>query len=73
MAQESRILKKGAFKLTGPRRLGSDVPPVAVTSDVRIVADGPESVLLEVTCACGRKARIQCDYAPAPTPAPGAE
>ncbi len=73
MAQESRILKKGAFKLAGSRRLGSDIPAGTVTPDVRIVADRPEGVLLEVTCACGRKARIQCDYAPAPTPAPGVD
>lgn len=32
----------------------------------RIVQQSETGVLVEVTCACGRKTQLQCDYAAAP-------
>ncbi len=74
-----RILKSQDIELEGQYRL--DVPqgelaraalqqPGAVTGPARacILENHPDHALIEVTCSCGAKMILKCDYAGAQTP-----
>lgn len=65
------ILKSNNVKLEGRFRLdaGQDAPNssnkrnVTLTSaQVRIVENHPEFAVMEVTCGCGAKIHIRCEY-----------
>ena len=67
-----RILKSNDVKLEGQFQLdvtkaGSGMPGQQVaassTPQVRVVENNPEYAVIEVTCGCGRKMSLQCDYA----------
>ena len=69
-----RILKSSDVKLEGQFRLdtGREVPNSANEKNaalspagVRIVENHPEFAVMEVTCRCGDKTHIRCEYAPA--------
>jgi len=74
-----RILKSNDVKLEGQFHLdvakaGSDIPGQQVaassTPQVRVVENNPEYAVIEVTCCCGRKMSLKCDYAGAAVQAP---
>jgi len=56
------ILKKSRIKMVRPRCVG-DVSG-ADRPQARIVERGETGVVIEVTCSCGKKLTLQCDYAP---------
>jgi len=68
-----RILKSGDVDLDGQYRL--DLAPedldagepahagvVAATPQARIVESHPEHAVVEVTCSCGAKVYVKCEY-----------
>lgn len=66
-----RILKSNDVKLEGQFHLdvakaGSGMPRQQVaassTPEVRVVENNPEYAVIEVTCCCGRKMSLKCDY-----------
>jgi len=66
------ILKSNDVKLEGRFRLdvGQDIPNSANAknatlppAEVRIVEDHPEFAVMEVTCGCGTRTHIKCQYA----------
>lgn len=59
----SGIVKRSRVKLAGPRSLGT---PGSFRPEARIVRQDATGATIEVTCACGRKTYLRCDYA-APT------
>ena len=74
-----RILKNEDVILQGQYHLGAGRSEVgeneplqknAVSASTRasIVEDHPEFTVLEVTCTCGSKIRVKCEYANAKTP-----
>ena len=74
-----RILKSNDVKLEGQFHLdvtqaGSDLPKqqVAASSEpqVRVLENHPEYAVIEVTCCCGRKMSLKCEYAGAEAQAP---
>ncbi len=68
---ETNILKSGDAKIEGrfhlnvdpgarpapPQRQNPNLPP-----QVRIVEKHPEFAVLELTCSCGNKSYIRCEY-----------
>ena len=67
------VIKSSDVKFEGEFQVDIDVPtgqpaPVppqvaaAATPQVVIVENNPEYALIELTCACGAKSRIQCRY-----------
>jgi len=69
-----RILKAGDIKLEGRFRLDvaqpgqnveKDKSAILSTPQVRITENHPEFAVIEVTCRCGSKTYIRCDYAAA--------
>ena len=69
-----RILKANDIKLEGQFRLNVGQPgqntqrdksAVLSTSQVRIAENHPEFAVIEVTCCCGSKTLLRCDYAAA--------
>jgi len=67
-----RILKSKDVKVEGRflldvANLGSDLPrPQAAalaTPQVRVLENHPQYAVIEVTCGCGRKMSLKCDYA----------
>ena len=68
---ETNILKSSDVKIEGrfhlnvdpgprpapPQRKNRDLPP-----QVRIVEKHPEFAVLELTCSCGNKSYIRCEY-----------
>ncbi len=69
------ILKENDVKLEGRFLLSAEQPvpklknQKAVASAVpqaHIVENTPEFAVIEVTCRCGTKARIRCEYADTP-------
>jgi hypothetical protein len=78
MAQPAnRVLKSDDVEVDGRLHLdlGGAVPPtqngrnVAVgKQSVRILENQNEYAVMEVTCSCGRKTIIRCDYAGATRP-----
>ena len=70
-----RILKSENCKLEGEyhldiERAGLDLPKqTAATScapQVRMLENNPEYAVIEVTCSCGTKISIRCEYAGEP-------
>ena len=75
----SRILKASDVKVEGTFTL--DLSPVEagapkqtstalVEPQVRIVKSESDFSVIEITCSCGEKLSIRCDYAAAKAPAP---
>ena len=71
-----RILKGNDVKLEGCFRLdaGQSSPGSAnqrnagsVPAQVRITENHPEFAVIEVTCGCGAKTHIKCEYTNAPS------
>jgi len=71
-----RILKAGDIKLEGQFHLDvaqhrpiqqKDKNAVLSTPQVRIMEKHSEFAVIEVTCCCGSKTYIRCDYAAAQT------
>lgn len=67
-----RILKSKDVKVEGRflldvANLGSDLPkPQAAaltTPQVRVLENHPQYAVIEVTCGCGRKMSLKCNYA----------
>lgn len=64
-----RILKSHNVKMEGRFRLGTGQTPQSSgrketgAAQVRIVEKHPEFAVVEVTCPCGEKTGIRCDYA----------
>jgi len=60
------ILKADEVTLDDPLQLGFDPmtqPPCASTGPrVRIAQNHAQYAVLEVTCSCGRKTQVRCDY-----------
>lgn len=78
-SQTGHILKGNAVKLEGTFRLDAGGPPTAspnktnvtsVPAQARIVENHPEFAVIEVTCRCGEKTNIKCQYPDAKTPEP---
>ena len=42
--------------------------PASTTPTARIVENHPEFAVVEVTCSCGTKTHLKCEYAGAETP-----
>jgi hypothetical protein len=66
-----RILKSNEVKLEGQFHLdaanaGSDMPrqqaAASSTPQVRVLENNTEYAVIEVTCCCGRKMSLKCDY-----------
>jgi hypothetical protein len=67
-----RIIKSDNVKLEGqfhldPANAGSDLPrPQAAAlaePEVRILENHPQYAVIEVTCSCGNKMSLKCEYA----------
>lgn len=74
-----RILKSNDVKLEGQFHLdmmqtGSHGPKSQAAAlsapKVRVLENHPQYAVIEVTCSCGRKISIKCDYAGAAAQAP---
>jgi hypothetical protein len=74
-----RILKSNDVKLEGQFTLdvakaGSNLPKQQVAASsapqVRILENHQEYAIIEVTCCCGTKLSLKCEYAGAPAQAP---
>lgn len=77
-----RILKSDQVELEG--RLQLDLPHVrpdpskcatvtSVTQQARMVESHPEFVVIEITCSCGRRTYLKCEYANGESPAEAAQ
>jgi hypothetical protein len=73
-----RILKSEDFKLEGQFRLdiaprSPDLPKQTVTATsapkIRLLENHPEYAVIEVTCSCGTKISVRCEYADVPASA----
>jgi len=72
-----RILKGSDVKLEGRFHLGLGLSATApngrninlTSPQVRIVDKQPSFAVIELTCSCGLKTRIRCDYAEPNAPA----
>ena len=78
-APSGRVLKSSEVKLEGTCQLqggagGTDTvssaPRTSVTPKVRIVESDTDFALLEVTCRCGQRTLVRCEYAPQSAAAP---
>ena len=67
-----RILKSEDFKLEGQFHLeigqrSPDLPKQTVTATsapkIRMLENHPEYAVIEVTCSCGTKISVRCEYA----------
>ena len=74
------ILKGSNVKLEGPFHLNTEeVAPgsakgkdvASATPQVSIVENQPEFAVIEITCSCGTKTYVRCEYAAAESPAEG--
>ena len=79
MRTAGRILKSNDVKLEGQFHLGaaqdgSDSPKQQVTASsapqVRILENHEQYAIIEVTCSCGTKMSLKCDYSGAAAQAP---
>lgn len=70
------VLKATEVQSAAPLQLALNptTPPAAAgptpssqPACVRIAENHPEYALVEVTCSCGKKTYVHCDYAPAQT------
>ena len=76
-----RILKasdvqfEGVFKLELSPTVASTAAPTntgTVPQKITMVENTPEFALVEVTCSCGTKTLVRCEYAPGQAPAQAA-
>ena len=73
-----KVMKKNDVAVGGSVRIGPDhghapvrtnvssraCPPTAgVAQQARIIESNAEYAIIEITCACGTKSHIQCNYA----------
>jgi len=74
-----RILKSNDVRLEGRFNLevtnaGSNVPKQQVAASaepqVRVLENNPQYAVIEVTCCCGRKTSLKCEYAKAAAQGP---
>jgi len=74
-----RILKSNDVKLEGQFHLdlakaGLDLPKqqgsVSSSPKVRILENHPQYALIEITCSCGKRLSLKCEYAGAAAEAP---
>ncbi len=74
-----RILKRNDVKLEGQFHLdaanaGLNLPKHGIAASsapkVRILENHPEYAVIEVTCSCGAKMSLKCEYAGAAAQAP---
>lgn len=58
------VVRAARVRVTGePVRIGAPAPTSAAHEPaVRIVRDGDVIQALEVTCSCGERIRIRCEY-----------
>lgn len=79
MRTAGRILKSNEVKLEGQFHLdtaqaGLDSPKQQVAASsapqVRILENHPEYAVIEVTCSCGTRMSLKCEYAGAAAKAP---
>lgn len=68
---QANLLKSNEVKVEGQFHLDAGVTPAPpqkqanptlVAPQVRILEDHPEYALLELTCTCGNKSHIRCQY-----------
>lgn len=68
----SRVLKKDEVIVEGQRHLDVDVSRANMqqgvgaatgAAQVRIVENSSEFAVIEVTCSCGKKTHLKCQYA----------
>ena len=66
----SGIIKKDSVRMAeAPRQLGdAATPPAAMGPAARILEQNETGVQIEITCACGQKTYLQCEYAAGPSP-----
>jgi hypothetical protein len=60
-----RVRLDGALSHAGGPAVGGTAPRgagVAGVTSARIVKTAPDHVMIEVTCACGTKTMLKCDY-----------
>ena len=68
----SEVNFEGVFKLELTPTAASTAAPTstaAVPQKITIVENTPEFALVEVTCSCGTKTLVRCEYAPGQAPA----
>lgn len=60
------VLKKSQVRLA-PEDSGPPGAPTPATrgAQARLLRDGADGAVIEVTCPCGRKVQVRCLYAPA--------
>ena len=60
-----RILRSNSVKLEGRFRLSSpnEKSAASAPSQVRILENHPQFAVIEITCACGAKIHVKCEYA----------
>jgi hypothetical protein len=70
-SQTGRVLKADEVKIEGTYRLDINRPvkraanpgtSVSSSPQVRIVENNAEYVVVELTCGCGNKTRVRCEY-----------
>jgi hypothetical protein len=68
----THVLKSSNVELQGRLQLDIASPPPGVakakgakliTPQVRIVENSPEFAVMEITCSCGSKINVRCEYA----------
>ena len=70
-----KVIKSDQVRLGAPRAIVVEVPPVSAAcreagpsacgrppEQVRIVEQTDQYVVIEVSCPCGEKLLVQCDY-----------
>jgi hypothetical protein len=64
-----RVLKKGQVKVGGSVQLDSvggvdsaAGPAGSTAQQARIVESNNEYAIIEITCSCGQKTHVQCNY-----------
>ncbi len=76
------ILKRSNVKLEGRFHLDAgEIAPgpakgkdgASATPQVNIVENQPEFAVIEITCSCGTKTYVRCEYAAAKSPAEGSQ
>ncbi len=77
----SRILKADSFEISGIYKItltGSQGTPASgpvpsqpqFQPEANVVERHPEYAVIEITCSCGSKMYVRCDYAQTPAPEP---
>lgn len=78
IARSVKVMKKDGVAVGGSVRIGLGTshapvrtntasrtcsPTAAVAQQARIIESNAEYAIIEITCACGQKSHIQCNYA----------